>query len=299
MEHFLATPQVQELWRDSVKTVYSDFVFPDSETSIPPFVINPDYFISSSLPGTDIVTENESTSSTDETKQLESEETAEVSNNEEEENKSNENDNRLHVPKRHQSLSKTESITDQVLAQLNQRLLLQQEDSSSSEESDSDDDDHSSESDNNSDTEEETLKSLKSRSKFSLSSICEQFNYTTDEDDVIMLNETKYLTNTSDTPTEKTRDSIMDSIPHLNGYKESWLMTAQHEPNVKISINNSGEEEDESGTGSSSPTVIDTPSVSSVIHPAPVRNNNHLAICHFNSLDSGISANGIGVDEQS
>ena len=294
IDHFLSTPQVQELWRNSVKTVYPDFVFPDSESSsVQPLYINPDYF--DTVQRTEKVTkiesvsvENESPSSTEKTKHLELEETK-VSNNEE--NPPNENKNMLHVPQLHKaSLSKKESLTDKVLAQLNQHLLLHQ-DSSSSEESDSDDDDdddddHYSDTDENSDIEDRVLNT---RSKISLSSICERFSHT-DDDDLIMLDRTKYITNDQ---------SILDCIPHLNGYKDTWLKGSQDGVNVKISINHD-EEEDESGTGSSSPTVSDTPPVSSVVHPVPIKNNNHLAICHFNSLDSGISANGnISVDDQS
>ena len=300
MKHFLSSPSVQELWQTSVRTVYPDFAFPE-EPLVPPLLINPTYFAGGvTQQKTETSTGSESPVDTP----VESKDTI-----------INEEDIEAEIDKpslldgqesptaevtRRCSLKKKESFTDQILARFNQ---LHQA-SSSEEESDTEDDEEYSETSDpevESDSEgeeegEERDGEIKTKSKISLSSIRERFEYTDTSDSVIMLDGSEFMPLEGNTLKDSdSHSNILDHIPHLNGYQESWMDASKHRPESPCGVMS---DEDESGTGSSSPVVLDTPSVSSVVHPVPSKPPNHLAVFHFNSLDSGISANGnICVDD--
>ena len=299
MEHFLSTPVVQEMWQASVRTVYPDFAFPESPL-VPPLLINPTYF-AGGFTQQKRETSAESQSPVD--TPVEFKDT--IVNEEDIEpeivkptlldgQKSATADGKqfIEVP-RHCSLKKKESFTDQILARFNQ---LHQ--ASSSEESDSEDNEEYSETsdtEGESDSEEEgegeeSDVGIKTRSKISLSSIRERFEYKDTSDTFIMLDGSEFMPLEGNTLKDSdSHSNILDHIPHLNGYKESWMDSSKPRPELSCDLMS---DEDESGTGSSSPVVLDTPPVSSVVHPLPTRPPNHLAVCHFNSLDSGISASG-------
>ena len=205
MTHFLSNLEVQELWKNSVRSVYAEFVFPDQTPSNfpPPLLINPEYFsackkLNSERPSETSLS-NESRSSIDTTTPTKS--------------TTEEKIEELQPSKQHSPLSKKESFTDQVLAKWNQRLQVQQKDSNSSSEEDSDSEYSDTSSDTGSDTDSVVDEEKNVLDKLSLSAVHECFE-TCSKDDMIILNNVEV-------DGEK---GVADALSHLNGFIDnSWL----------------------------------------------------------------------------
>lgn len=312
MEHFLSHPVIQEQWKASVRTVYPEFVFPDTKT-IPPFVINPAYFVfrSCSQSAERIMEEEEMPV---DTKKAELIDIPFEKLNDSQDNSPIEDVNEpstnvkvseaigVEQPQR-PKISKKDSFTDQVLARLNQHLLGHQD--SSSEESEDEDDEtysetSSSECEGQYDVENAQNEFMNGqRRKISLTSIREQFSRHSEVDEKLILLDSSPERNLQ----QNKKVAILNGISNLNNFdvdsaSSLWVPPNTHDNHItKVFVND--DDDDESGTGSSSPTVLGDPPtgpppiVSSVIHPVHVKNsNNHLTVCQFNSMDSGISANG-------
>lgn len=315
LDHFLSNPTVMEHWRASVRSVYPEFMFPDTKT-VPPLVINPTYF--------------EYRSRSQSIERIDEEDKQEIMEDQKDEQQQQEDevvvtndgpDQSSHLQALPRAkVTKKESFTDVVLARLNQRLLMHQESTSSSEGEESEEEDDDETYSETSSVEGEYEVNNGGSSVRRNLSIREQFNRDSE------INENMIVIDSAPPPSDQQLDSTVNKADILNGITRfgidpssssmwspstdsaplwttpthkhnpaSWTPpTAQQNDHItKVYIN----DDEESGTGSSSPTGPDPPGdgpiISSVIHPTPIKNtNNHLSVCHFNSMDSGISANG-------
>ena len=299
LEHFLLTPEVQELWKSSVRSVYPDFSFPEEFLTVPPLLINPQYFVKLSLldDGKSEISENDKSlevvgreSHSDGELLEEGSESTALNKDlltEEPLNHARLSNNDVHTLGGHPPLCEQESLTDRVLAELNKRLLLQQD--SSSEEEDSESEDEYSES-SDSDGKDDTAERTDIRSGISLSTIHEHVPNLND-DDLITPSETldrrditKFSFVKEERVMEKEGSPILRPTHQMNKYGNNWLKSSNSQ--IVVSVGQSSD--DEEADSSSSP---DTPP-GNLHNPAQLRSSNHLTISHVNSLDSGISANG-------
>lgn len=287
MEMFLASPEVQELWLNTVKSILPDFQ-PPTETTIQPLTVNPEYFISyikSHSKAPVIITD---TPVDQEDSHIDSD---------------NKEDDKL-LSSGHRKLE----VTDSVVERMNQEL---QQKSSSSSESEGEDDDV--ELDN--DDEENVLESptfdwatllnhgagqtdsLGSEIGRALSIIHQKFNekYINDdhldisegdndsENDNFENNESEGEEHYASSDDEYVEGGISDmpALPYSSAYLASPATSSTH----TISVSPIHQiKQSSAGTPPLSVTLSDNQSSSYVVQ------NGHLSVCQLNSLDSGISS---------
>lgn len=285
MEKFLDSPEVQELWLKTVKSILPDFQ-PPTETTIQPLTVNPEYFISyikSHSKAPVVITDT-------------------PVDEQDYHNDENSEDDKL-LSSGHRKLT----VTDSVLERMNQEL---QQKSSSSSESEGEDDDVELD-----DNEENVLgsptidwatllnhssgqtDSLGSEIGRALSIIHQKFNEKYKNDDYLDINEGNHDSENENFDNNESEGegrytssddeyveggiSDMPTLPYSSGYLGSPASSSIH----TVSVSPIHQlKQSSSGTPPLSATLSDNHSSSYVVQ------NGHLSVCQLNSLDSGISS---------